>query len=150
MKAAALLLALAWGLASAQSAPEWKLIGQHEAFNMYINARTLSPHGKYRKGWLLTVYKAERNDAGTPRPYKATRTLTYFDCAARKVGSKEIAFFDGPITNGTPIETAARDEAAVPFADAAPGTFMDSALAVACSGQAKGFDFDAAGKAIRK
>jgi hypothetical protein len=133
----AIMAACACWHAAAQSAPrhpggEWKLIGEHELFNMYIHPGSVAPQGRHKKAWLLTVYRSERNDAGTPKPYRATRTLTYFDCAARKVGSKQIAFFDSQITDGVALETATREDSAVPFADAAPGTFMDSALRVAC------------------
>lgn len=114
-------------------ASDWQSVASRDTSFFYMDFDSLANIGAYKKAWIKAdFYKAQETGAYPKKEYHSTKSLYYFDCGAKRLGSIQFIAYEKLGGAGDIIMSSSEKFDSAKLDDAVPDTMGEKFLTVAC------------------
>ena len=141
--AVALVLAvvLSSGTALAQDAgtgEKWQSVAKTDNVEAFVNTSSIASVGGQLEARVKQNYATPQPAAKKGKTYLSSRSIYRFDCAGRKVGMKELRFYEGADLQGEAVGKATAKDKNLQWQPADERTVFGELLDYVCKGAPTG------------
>lgn len=139
--AVALAVVLSSGTALAQDAgtgEKWQSVAKTDNVEAFVNTSSIASVGGQLEARVKQNYATPQPAAKKGKTYLSSRSIYRFDCAGRKVGMKELRFYEGADLQGEAVGKATAKDKNLQWQPADERTVFGELLDYVCKGAPTG------------
>lgn len=139
--AVVLAVVLSSGTALAQDAgtgEKWQSVAKTDNVEAFVNTSSIASVGGQLEARVKQNYATPQPAAKKGKTYLSSRSIYRFDCAGRKVGMKELRFYEGADLQGEAVGKATAKDKNLQWQPADERTVFGELLDYVCKGAPTG------------
>lgn len=139
--AVVLAVVLSSGTALAQDAgtgEKWQSVAKTDNVEAFVNTSSIASVGGQLEARVKQNYATPQPAAKKGKTYLSSRSIYRFDCAGRKVGMKELRFYEGADLQGEAVGKATAKDKNLQWQPADERTVFGELLDYVCKGAPAG------------